>query len=100
MLQKWADDWQMPFNFTNNYYCEFLRITKKHPVLASYKIGECIKQEVPYIKYLGVTNDSQLMWNEHIKIIIKKANTVKDFLHWNISSCPTRVKLNCYKMNA
>ena len=25
------------------------------------------------------------------------ANAIKDFLHWNIPSCPTRVKLNCYK---
>ena len=91
LLQKWADDWQMPFNFTK---CEFLRITKrKYPVLASNTIGECIIQEVPYITYLSVTIDSQLMWNEHINIIIKKANAIKGFLHRNISSCPTRVNL-------
>ena len=60
-------------------------------------IGENIIQEVSHIKYLGVTIDSQLSWNEHIKAIAKKANAVKNFLHRNISSCPTRIKLYCYK---
>ena len=39
----------------------------------------------------------ELSWSEHIKVIAKKANAVKGFLHRNISSCPTRIKLNCYK---
>ena len=86
LLQKWAEDWQMKFNLTK---CDFLRITKrKCPISASYTIGECIIQEVSHIKYLGVTIDSQLSWNEHIKATTKKANAVKGFLHQNISSCP------------
>ena len=95
LLQKWAEDWQMKFNLTK---CDFLRITKrKCPIVVSYAIGENVIQEVSHIKYLGVTIDSQLSWNEHIKAITKKANVVKGFLHRNISSCPTRIKLNCYK---
>ena len=94
-LQKWTEDWQMKFNFTK---CDFLRITKKKcPITASYTIGENVIQEVSHIKYLGVIIDSQLSWSEHIKAIAKKANAVKGFLHRNISSCPTRIKLNCYK---
>ena len=50
-----------------------------------------------HIKYLDVTIDSQLSWNGHIKATTKKANAVKGFLHQNISSCSTRIKLNCYK---
>ena len=42
-------------------------------------IDECVIQEVPYIKYLGVTIDSQIMWNEYIRTIIKNANAVKAF---------------------
>ena len=85
----------MKFNFTK---CDFLRITKKKcPITASYTISENIIQEVSHIKYLGVIIDSQLSWSEHIKAIAKKANAVKSFLHRNISSCPTRIKLNCYK---
>ena len=85
----------MKFNFTK---CDFLRITKrKCPIMASYAIGENVIQEVSHIKYLGVTIDSQLSWSEHIKAITKKANAVKGFLHRSISSCLTRIKLNCYK---
>ena len=77
LLQKWAEDWQMKtilFNFTK---CDFLRITKrKFPITASYTIGEYVIQEVSHIKYLGVTIDSQLSWNEHIKTATKKANAV------------------------
>ena len=65
--------------------------------MASYTIGEYVIQGVSHIKYLRVTIDSQLSWNEHIKTTTKKANAVKGFLHWNISSCPTRIKLNCCK---
>ena len=85
----------MKLNFTK---CDFLRITKrKCPITASYAISENVIQEVSHIKYLGVIIDSQLSWSEHIKAIAKKANAVKGFLHRNISSCPTRIKLNCYK---
>ena len=91
----WPEDWEMQFNLMK---CEFLRITKrKYPVLATYTIGKNVIQEVNYIKYLGVTIDSQLNWNEHIKAISQKANATKGFLHRNITSCPTKVKLNCYK---
>ena len=65
LLHKWAEDWQMKFNLTK---CDFLRITKrKCPIAASYIIGECVIQEVSHIKYLGVTINSQLSWNEHKK---------------------------------
>jgi len=95
LLDKWAIDWEMKFNFTK---CEFLRISKrKHPILSTYSIGEYVIQEVTTIKYLGVTINSQLTWNDHIKTITKKANATKSFLHRNISSCPTKVKLSCYK---
>jgi len=64
LLQKWAVDWEIQFNFTK---CEFLRVTKrKNPILATYTIGGSVIQEASYVKYLGVTIDSQLSWNDHI----------------------------------
>ena len=78
--------WEMQFNLM------------KCPVLATYTIGKNVIQKVNYIKYLGVTIDSQLNWNEHIKAIAQKANATKSFLHGCIiTSFPTKVKLNCYK---
>jgi len=84
-----AEDKQLQFNFNK---CEFLRITKrKHPILVTYTIGEYDIQETTHIKYLGATIDSQLTWNDHIKVTTKKANATKGFLHRNISSCPNLI---------
>ena len=50
------------------------------------------------MKYLGVTIDNQLTWNEHIYIkISSKATSVKGFLQHNLSSWSIKVKLNSYK---
>ena len=74
LLQKYK---QLQFNFNK---CEFLRITKrKHPILATYTIGDYVIQEATHIKYLGVTIDSQLTWNDHIKVTAKKTNATKGF---------------------
>ena len=59
-------------------------------------LGSYPLPEVSFIKYVGVTIDNQLSWNEHIKIT-SKATSVKGFLQRNLSSCPIKVKLNSYK---
>ena len=64
-LSKWSVDWQMEFNPKK---CEFLRIIKKKQIIQStYYIGGYPLPEVSFIKYLGVTIDKQLTWNEHLK---------------------------------
>ena len=35
-------------------------------------------------------------WNDHVKIVISKANKVKGFLQRNIKYCPSIVKARCY----
>ena len=51
----------------NSKKCEFLRVpNKKHIILYNYQIANYPK-EVDYVKYLGVTIDQHLTWNEHIK---------------------------------
>ena len=67
-LLNWSMDWQMEFNPKK---WEFLRITKKKQIIQStymvYYIGSYPLPEVSFTKYLGVTIDNQLTWNEHIK---------------------------------
>ena len=46
-------------------------------------------------KYLGVVIDQRLSFNEHVEMIVNKANVVKAFLQRNISSCPQMVKEAC-----
>ena len=95
IINKWAESWQMTFNLSK---CELVQVTnKKHPLEHSYYLqGEQIKS-VPHAKYLGIIIDEHLTFNEHIKMITSKANSVKSFLQRNISSCTEMVKEACYK---
>ena len=95
MLQKWADTWLMTFNPTK---CEFIHVNvshKKHPRICDYYIQD---HPVTHAKYLGVTIDEHLSFNELVNRIAHKANTVKAFLQRNITSRPFQVKENCYRI--
>ena len=54
-------------------------------------------QQVSSIKYLGVTIDERITWNEHTDRIVHKANKVRGFLYWNFKNCPTHVKRKWYE---
>ena len=76
-LTEWADMWLMEFNQKK---CEHLRITNKHSfIIYSYFLGNAVITEVTHTKYLGVTFDQKLSWNEHIQRISSKANQVNGF---------------------
>ena len=47
----------------------------------SYYIDDSIIKQVSYCKYLGVTIDEGLTWNNHILTITNKARQVNVFLH-------------------
>ena len=95
-LQKWEADWLMEFNPDK---CEIIRITnrRKKQVVSCYSIHGKALKEVTGAKYLGVTIDRKLTWNDHIDNIIKKANNTRAFLQRNISSCPQAIKSWCYQ---
>ena len=66
-LEQLAKKWNMIFNPSK---CKFLRVTNKaNPIQMSYYIQNEKIKEVPYAKYLGVTIDQHLMWDEHIRQI-------------------------------
>ena len=95
-LIVWVHTWLMEFNIKK---CEHLRITnKRNPIIHSYQLENSIISEIPHTKYLGVTIDQKLSWNEHIQRVTSKANRVNGFLHHNLHQCPVSVKNNCYKM--
>ncbi|KAI0221088.1 hypothetical protein LSAT2_027493 [Lamellibrachia satsuma] len=95
-LQKWEADWLMEFNPDK---CEIIRITnrRKKKVVSCYSIHGKALKEVTGAKYLGVTIDRKLTWNDHIDNITKKANNTRAFLQRNISSCPQAIKSRCYQ---
>ena len=48
-------------------------------------------------KYLGVTIDSKLNFNEHINNSTHKANSTRAFVARNTQKCPTHIKSIGYK---
>ena len=63
-LQEWANAWLMTFNPTK---CEVIRISiKKNPIVGNYYIQNHPIKVVTHAKYLGVTTDEHLSFNEHI----------------------------------
>ena len=94
-LEQWARKWNMVFNPTK---CEFLRVSNKtNPICTHYFIQGQEIQEVSSAKYLGITIDQHLNWNNHVKQISSKANKIKCFLQRNLKHCPINIKANCYK---
>ena len=85
----------MTFNILK---CEFLRVTnQRNPILHTYYIENSPIKEVPSTKYLGVTIDNKLTFNDHIQTITNKANQINAFIYRNLRHCPSTVKCNCYR---
>ena len=93
-LQIWEHKWKMHFNPDK---CEVLRITlKKNIIEANYTIHNQQLQVVQKAKYLGVTIDKTLSFNDHVNNICKKANATRAFVHRNTKHCPWHVKTAAY----
>ena len=95
-LQTWEANWLMEFNPDK---CEIIRITnrRKKNIVTNYSIHDHQRNEVKGAKYLGVTIDRTLSWNEHINNVTKKANNTRAFLQRNINRCPDAIKTLCYQ---
>ena len=95
ILQAWEVTNKMEFHPGK---CLVLRITNKiQPILSNYNIHNTILSVASSAKYLGVTIDSKLNWNEHYNNICSKANSTLAFIQRNTSSCPKNVKIKCFK---
>ena len=95
-LQTWEAAWLMAFNPDK---CEIIRIInrRKKKIVTNYSIHEQQLKEVKGAKYLGVTIDRTMSWNEHINNVSKKANNTRTFLQRNINRCPEAIKTLCYQ---
>ena len=69
-LQNWANKWLMIFNLAK---CELIHITnKRNRQLSNYYIQDILIKSNSQVKYLGVTIDEHLTFNDHIKNITNK----------------------------
>ena len=82
--------WQMEFNPDK---CEVLRITlnTKRIITGTYLIHGKVLNLVPSAKYLGITIDSKLTFNEQVDNICKKANATRAIISRNTKKCQNQV---------
>lgn len=74
-----------------------MRMThKKSPLLHTYKLGSSPLHEVTQYKYLGVTFNNMLTWNDHISNTCTSAFRKLCLLRHKLKKAPSDVKLLCY----
>ena len=95
-LQTWQAEWLTEFNPDK---CDVIRITnrRKTKIVTNDSIHEHQLKEVKGAKYLGVTIDRTLSWNDHMNNVTKKANNTRAYLQSNINRCPEAIKTQCYQ---
>ena len=93
-LASWEKKWQMQFHPEK---CSVLQITRKKTTQSyEYQLhGHILKSEYSS-KYLGVTIDNKLCWNNHIDNICNIANGSLAFLRSNLKISQTHIEANTY----
>ena len=56
-----------------------------------YYIQNSVLREAKSAKYLGVSINDRLAWNEHVDTMVKKTNYTRTFFQ-NINRCPHKIK--------
>ena len=77
--------------------CEIVRITNRKRIVTNYSVHEHQLKEVKVAKYLGLTIDRTLSWNDNINNVTTKVNNTRAFLQHNINRCPEAIKPLCYQ---
>ena len=82
-LGSWARKWGMRFQPVK---CNMMQLTRKRikKIHASYTLEGTNLENVESIKYLGVTNTSDLRWNTHVSNVCTKTNITLGFLRRNL----------------
>ena len=81
-LEKWCQEWQMVFHPAK---CNLLRVSTSHsPIHVSYTLCDHVLEQVPQVKYLGVTITSKLKWDTHVANTRYSADATLRFLKRNL----------------
>ena len=75
----------------------YLYITlKRNPIYSSYHLHGEQLTVVQCAKYLGVSIDSKLSFNQHVDNVCKKENSVLSFVRRNFANCSCKIKESTY----
>ena len=92
-LEGWSKTWQLQFNTDK---CKHLHLGKSYSP-DGYKLSDKIIQKTECEKDIGVHIDSQLKFNTHISIAVKKANQKLGIIKRNFSHLDKDSFLSLYK---
>ena len=92
-LLNWAKNWGMCFNSRK---CVHIKIGTALPDLELKLDNEAIPQ-ASALKYLGIQIDSSLKWNNHITLIVSKANRTLEMFKRGLKEAPIKTKLLAIK---
>jgi len=74
--------------------CVIVKISLKPQYETSYIL---YNSKLTDAKYFGVIIDSKLLFNKHVDMICKKANSTLAFLRRNLYHCQRNVKIGAYQ---
>ena len=87
----------MKFNVAK---CHSMRVTK-HPlpkqIIHDYSLHNQVLENVPSVKYLGITITDELDWGQHINNVTSKATKTLGFLRRNLTLAPKETKVAAYQ---
>ncbi|KAL8578399.1 hypothetical protein ACOMHN_014898 [Nucella lapillus] len=94
-LADWEMSWDMQFHPAK---CNTRSVTRKRrPLQFNYQLHDHHLEVVDSAKYLGVTLQNKMDWEDHINSIWTKANQVLGFLRRNLKISSPSIKAKAYK---
>ena len=90
-LYSWTETWLMRLN-TSKCHAMNLTQARSHKVISSYKLNHSNLTFVDHCKYLGVTIQNNLKWNQHVLNVYVKANHTLALLRRNLKRAPESIK--------
>ena len=94
-LAKWSLEWDMEFNPSK---CTVIHVTRSQSIVPSqYTLFGHVLDSVSSSKYLGVTLNDLLTWNDHIQNTVTSANNTLGFLKRNIRTEDSSIREIAYK---
>ena len=74
-VQQYFKNLNLQLNFNKTKYLEFKTKQNRSKSDFQVEIGNMSIEKVHHAKFLGLTIDSNLSWDEHIRILLKKLNS-------------------------
>ena len=94
-LAKRSLEWDMEFNPSK---CTVIHVTRSKSIVPSqYTLYGQVLESVSSSKYLGVTLNDHLTWNDHIQNTVTSANKTLGFLRRNIRTKDSSIREVAYK---